>query len=153
MSETSNRKRFRAIVAVHLFLTRHNGQEVLLLRRANTGYEDGRYSVIAGHLDGDETVVTAAVREAVEEIGVRMSEDEITVVGVMHRRAEDERIDFFVTASTWHGAVHNAEPDKCDELRWSRVDDLPENIIPYICRAIENHRIGRWFDAFGWEQA
>ena len=32
-------ERFRAVVAVHLLLLR--GEEVLLLRRGNTGYEDG----------------------------------------------------------------------------------------------------------------
>jgi NADH pyrophosphatase NudC (nudix superfamily) len=52
-------------VAVHLFLLR--GEKVLLQRRYQTGYEDGRYSVIAGHLDGGDTVIAAAVREASEE--------------------------------------------------------------------------------------
>ena len=40
--------RFSLPSAVHLFLLR--GDEVLLLRRYNTGYEDGKYSVVAGHL-------------------------------------------------------------------------------------------------------
>lgn len=151
MRESAPVDRFRAVASVHLFLLRDDGAEVLLLRRANTGYEDGSYSVVAGHLDGGERVATAAAREAFEEIGVRIREDDITVVGVMHRRATDERIDFFVTASTWAGAVRNAEPDRCDELRWARVDALPENVIPYVRRALENHRLGRWFDAFGWE--
>src|SRR3954469_11115192 len=51
--------RFTFVAAVHLFLIRDGA--VLLLRRWNTGYEDGRYSVIAGHLDGDETVYTATI--------------------------------------------------------------------------------------------
>ena len=45
-------RRFRMVVAVHLFLLQ-NGN-ILLLRRFRTGYEDGNYSVIAGHLDGSE---------------------------------------------------------------------------------------------------
>lgn len=151
MSVSHQVERFRAVVAVHLFLLRSNGQEVLLLRRANTDYMDGHFSVVAGHLDGGERVEAAAAREAFEEVGVRIREDDITVVGVMHRLATDERIDFFVNASAWQGAVHNAEPEKCDELRWARIDGLPEPIIPYIRCALENYRDGRWFDVFGWE--
>jgi 8-oxo-dGTP diphosphatase len=47
-------------VAVHLFFLRDPDQ-VLLLRRCNTDYEDGNYSVIAGHVESGETV-TAAIR-------------------------------------------------------------------------------------------
>ena len=44
-------------VAVYLLLIR-DGQ-ILLLRRYNTGYEDGNYGVIAGHVERDERVTTA----------------------------------------------------------------------------------------------
>ena len=46
--------RFTCPIAVHIFLLQE--QKVLLLRRYNTGYEDGNYSVPAGHLDGNEPV-------------------------------------------------------------------------------------------------
>jgi predicted HD superfamily hydrolase involved in NAD metabolism len=144
-------ERFRAIVAVHLFLLR--GDAILLLRRCDTGYEDGNYSVIAGHLDGGEEVVTAAVREAHEEAGIRIAPEDVTVVGVMHRRSDTERIDFFVSATRWAGAIVNREPGKCDELAWFPLDALPINVIPYVRHAIANARAGRWFDSFGWDSA
>jgi 8-oxo-dGTP diphosphatase len=140
--------RFTAPVAVHLFLCQ--ADSVLLLRRFNTGYEDGNWSVPAGHLDGDETVIAAAIREAQEEIGVQIEPGALRPVGVMHRRtAHDERIDFFVAATTWQGEVRNCEPHKCDALEWHKLDDLPANVIPYIRRALQNLRAERWFDEFG----
>lgn len=142
-------QRFTLPVAVHLFLT-SNGY-VLLLRRHNTGYEDGRYSVIAGHLDGGEEVIVAAAREANEEAGITLDPADIAVVGVMHRRSNDERIDFFVAASRWTGEIVNTEPHKCDDLSWHPLDHLPDNTIPYIRRALDNYRAGRWFDSFGWQ--
>lgn len=142
--------RFTFVCAVHLFLLRE--QHVLLLRRWNTGYEDGNYSVPAGHLDGDEQVSTAAIREAREEIGVEISPADLEAVGIMHRQAEDERIDFFVATTRWTGEPRNCEPDKCDQLRWAEISDLPDNVIPYVRRALENYQAGRWFDSFGWPE-
>jgi 8-oxo-dGTP pyrophosphatase MutT (NUDIX family) len=123
---------------------------VLLLRRANTGYEDGSYSVIAGHLDGGETVIAAARREAAEEAGIALDEAAIEVVGVMHCRDGDEYVHFFAVAGSWEGEIRNCEPGKCDALEWFPLDGLPPNTIPYVRRAIENLRAGRWFESFGW---
>lgn len=133
---------------VHLFFFR--GDEVLLLRRFHTGYRDGWYSVPAGHLDGGETVLAAAVREAREEVGVGIDPSALTFSSVMHRNEGDERIDFFVHVHVWEGEPVNAEPDKCDELRWTPLDALPESLIPYVRRALENHANGVRFDEFGW---
>jgi 8-oxo-dGTP diphosphatase len=141
-------ERFKLVSAVHLFLIREN--HVLLLRRFNTGYADGSYSVVAGHLDGGEPVKNAMIREAREEVGVSIAPEDLDVVGVMHRQSEDERIDWFLAASTWVGQVTNAEPGKCDHLDWFPLDALPDNTIPYVRRAIDNYRRGAWFDSFGW---
>ncbi len=140
--------RFRLVSAVHLFLLRQD--RILMLRRYQTGYEDGSYSVVAGHLDGNETVVAAAVREAREEVGIELVPIDVRVVGVMHRRSNDERVDWFVACERWSGEICNAEPAKCDDLQWADPERLPPNTIPYVRRAIENFRAGRWFDSFGW---
>ena len=142
------KERFKLISAVHLFLIRDD--KVLLLRRFNTGYEDGKYSVIAGHLDGDEEVKAAAIREAQEEVGIEISPLDLQVVGVMHRKSTDERVDFFLATTSWSGEITNQEADKCDQLAWFDLDELPENVIPYVKRALDNYRRGIWFDSFGW---
>ncbi|HVU66611.1 MAG TPA: NUDIX domain-containing protein [Ktedonobacteraceae bacterium] len=141
-------RRFRFICAVHLFLLR-DGQ-VLLLRRFNTGYEDGNYSVIAGHMDGGEEVREAMIREAREEAGIEIVLEDLEVVGVMHRKTSPERVDFFLSTERWHGEPRNCEPERCDELAWYSLAHLPANMVPYVRRALENYRAGRWFDSFGW---
>jgi len=142
-----HRERFRAPVAVHVLLTRDD--EVLLLRRFNTGYEDGNFSVPAGHLDGGETAIKAGIREAWEETGVTILPDDVQVVQVMHRFAEEERIDYFLEATRWAGEIHNCEPEKCDLLAWFPIEDLPENTIPYVAHAIRCWRDGIPFSTFG----
>lgn len=136
-------------VTVHLLFFREN--QILLLRRFNTGFEDGNYSIPAGHLDGNETVRMAAQREALEEIGVNIDKEDIVFANVMHRKSDDERVDFFVHIRAWDEELFNAEPDKCDELRWCDMDALPENTIPYVKQAIQNFRDGVVFEEFGWE--
>ncbi|WP_182629415.1 NUDIX hydrolase [Clostridium chromiireducens] len=139
-----SKKRFQMPVAVHLLLIREG--KILLLRRFNTGYEDGNYSVVAGHSDGNEDVKSAMIREARVEI----KPNNIKFASVMHRKLDDERIDFFFTADSWDGEITNMEPQKCDDLSWFEIDDLPYNVIPYIKRAIENYIAGVQFDIYGW---
>lgn len=65
------RERFALAAAVHRFLI--DGERVLLSLRRNTGYADGQWGVVAGHLDGDESVVAAMAREAREEMNASIS--------------------------------------------------------------------------------
>lgn len=140
--------RFKVVVAVHLILIKNN--EILLLRRYNTGYEDGNYSVIAGHLDGNEDVITAMIRETKEEAGIAINEQDVKVVQTMHRKSDDERIDFFLKCDKWENEIVNMEFNKCDELKWFDINNLPSNVIPYVRKGIENYKNGVTFDNFGW---
>ncbi|CAN5269810.1 hypothetical protein BH20ACT3_BH20ACT3_07260 [soil metagenome] len=144
-------QRFTVVPAVHLVLIEHG--KVLLAKRANTGYEDGRWSVPAGHLDGGESVREAAVREAGEEIGIALDVEDVRFGHAMHRRSDgEERIDFFVVGDRWKGDVRIAEPDKCSDLTWADPIDLPSDTIPYVRSGIGRTLAGEPYSEFGWGQ-
>lgn len=141
--------RFKLVVAVHLILI-ENGK-ILLLRRYNTGYEDGNYSVVAGHIDGNESVIKAMQREALEEAGISINEEDLKIVYAMHRKAKDrESIDYFLLCEKYTGEIRIVEKDKCDELEFYDLDKMPINLIPYVKKAIEDYRNNIHFSVYGW---
>lgn len=134
----NSKERFKMIPAVYLILMRD--KKILLLRRKNTGFEDGNYSLIAGHVDENEGPISALVREAQEEANIRVDRNNLRLAHVMYRKKpEEERIDFFFVAETWEGEPQNMELEKCDDLSWFSLDHIPQNTIPYIRDAIEKH--------------
>lgn len=142
--------RFRVILDVHLVLL--DAEHILLLRRYQTGYEDGRYSVVAGHVDGEETARAALAREAVEEAGLRIVPADLALVHTMHRTAQEERLSLFFQATRWEGTPVNREPDKCDDLRWFPLRQLPSNMVPYVATALQALLAGRVYSEYGWEE-
>ena len=142
-------ERFKLTPASYLILVKDN--KILLLRRFNTGYEDGKYSMVAGHLDGNETFIQSIIREAQEEAGITIKSEDLDVVHVMHRKVPThERVDAFVRARAWEGEPRIKEPDKCDDMQWFELDKLPENTIPYVQQAIECFRKSVYYSEHGW---
>ena len=140
----NNKERFKMVATVHLFLM--DGGKILLQRRYNTGYEDGNFGVPSGHIDGNESIFEAGIREAKEEIGIDISKEHLQFAGVFHRNKSDgERLDFFFAVENWQGDIVNKEPNKCDLLQWYTKEKLPENTIAYVRQAIELFEQGAAF--------
>ncbi len=113
----------------------------MLLQRANTGYFDGFYSLPSGHVDGGEPATVTACREALEEVGVVIKPADLKLLHTMHRLAEEgnhERIDLFFEATSWQGELRNNEPEKCSELRWAKLHELPPDMVPVVRQALDN---------------
>ena len=141
----AERRRFP--VGVHLLLFAN--QSILLMQRRNTGYYDGSYGLVAGHMEGAETVAQATIREAEEEAGIIVPDSALSLVGVMHRRADEERVEFFCAARSWNGNIKNNEPQSASDINWFNTSKLPDNTIPYIRKAIEltlDSDAKIWFD-------
>ena len=145
----SKKERFKPYAAAYLVLIKDG--KVLLLRRFNTGYQDGNYSLVAGHLDGGETTKQCIIREASEEVGINISPEDLEVVHVMHRIAPNrEYFDIYLRVEKWTGEITNMEPDKCDELKWYDMDGLPNNILPAVKLALEDINKNVHYGEFGW---
>lgn len=152
-SKKTSSSRNKNIVACFLFLIKDN--QVLLLKRQNTGYRDGQYSLISGHVDAGESFTQAMIREAREEAGLELAPADLRVVHVMHRRSsvdQSERVDVYFLASSWRSSPANCEPGKCAELAWFDRDKLPEETVPYIRKVLTALNRRQIYSERGWQQ-
>ncbi|HSX04943.1 MAG TPA: NUDIX domain-containing protein [Candidatus Saccharimonadales bacterium] len=146
------KERFKVIPCVYLILQRDD--QILLLKRANTGYMDGMYGLPSGHLEGNEPAIAAAVREAEEETGLTLDRDDLELVHTLHRQSvpdtsgSHERIDLFFAVHKWSGEPQNMEPDKCSELQWYPANALPENMIPEVAMVLQKIAAGARYSDF-----
>ncbi|MFI7113937.1 NUDIX domain-containing protein [Nonomuraea sp. NPDC050227] len=143
---------FRPHVGVHLILI--EGDKVLLLLRANTGFADGLWSVPGGCLDAGETLPEGAAREAREELGIDINPADLDFAGVCHHADPDgqARIGVFFATSRWGGEPVNAEPSKCDKIEWFPLDDLPGDVVSYIRAGLGAYQRGDAFSLDGWQR-
>ncbi|GAA2393777.1 hypothetical protein GCM10010420_18490 [Streptomyces glaucosporus] len=145
-------RRHREVVDVHLLLRR--GDEVLLARRANTGYADGLLNAPSGHAEDGEDVREAMLRETREEIGLRLEPEELRVAMVVQHRSPrgEPRMGWFFEAWLGEGREPvNAEPDKCSELGWFPLDGLPDDMVAYCRAGLDAYRAGARF-ALHWHR-
>lgn len=132
---------------VHILMER--GGAILLMRRAGTGFFDGLYSLPGGHVEPGESLLETAQREAAEELGVILDPGGLARVGVVHRRSDTNRVDFFVRASRWTGEPRIKEPEKCDALGWFPVNHLPAALVPYVAAVLAQTN-EPWVLELGW---
>ncbi|MFH0852488.1 MAG: NUDIX domain-containing protein [bacterium] len=144
------KQRFKIIPAVYLILTKKD--EVLLIRRFQTGFCDGQYGLPSGHLEGKESIGQALIREIKEEIGISIRLKDVRLVHVLSRRADDgERIDIFFTVKNWKGEPKIMEPHKCDDMRFFPIKKPPKNTVDYIKEVFRLYLKGIAYGEYGWK--
>ncbi len=141
--------RYKQIVAVHLILQQDD--KILFQLRKNTGYGDGLYSLPGGHVEANETAVSALQREMREELCIDFDAEDVAFAHVLHRNGNDhERIDFFFTVQKWRGEVINGEPDKCGGLDWATRQTIPAKLVDYVEYALKEIEAKQQYSQFGW---
>ena len=141
------KERFALIPCVYLILEKDG--KILLLQRANTGFEDGNYGLVSGHVHAGESMTAAMVREAKEEAGIEVAPEDLHVVVTLHRNDGRYGIDIFFTAERWEREPANMEPHVCSDLGWFELGNLPPNTIDYVREAIGCFETGKTYVEFG----
>lgn len=149
---------YRAYSAVFpIFIRTVDGRrEVLLAKRQNTGYMDGKWDFAgSGHVDEGETATEALIREAKEELGITIKQQAVRFAYLLHRLGKQGRrtyydISFFV--EEYSGQPYIAEPEKCSGLEWFDTEQLPEEMIPIRKELLEACLKGERYGETVWER-
>lgn len=120
-------------VSVNLVVKQDN--KICLMRRYNTGWNDGMYALMGGHVEDGENPIEAAVREASEELGIKVSKTDLK--NVLTMAVNPDHIYLYFQCDKYDGVVTNKEPDQCDDVRFFDENSLPENIIGADKKALD----------------
>lgn len=141
----------KAHTNVNVYLILKKKSYILLHHRNKTGYCDGQYGLISGHVEKDESAIQSIIREAKEEAGIIISSQDLLLVHCMHRCTDRLNIDLFFSCDEWEGEIQNREPNKCKELTFFPVEALPINTINYIKAAIIAAENNFHYSESGWD--
>ncbi|MGL4539936.1 MAG: NUDIX domain-containing protein [Candidatus Rhabdochlamydia sp.] len=76
----------RSGVCLNVYLIVKKKNAILLSLRQNTGYYDGSYGLVSGHVEEEESAINALIREAKEEAGIQLFSSQIKPIHIMHRK-------------------------------------------------------------------
>ncbi|WP_394617993.1 NUDIX domain-containing protein [Lentzea sp. JNUCC 0626] len=141
----------RHLIDVHVLLVR-DGSVLLSRRRDPDPRFDGCWHLPSGKLDAGESVVAAAAREAKEEVGVVIDAADLRHVHTSHANGfgVEPRLGLYFEVLRWSGKPVNMEPEKCSELGWFGLAELPEDMIGYPAAGIAGYLAGEKFGVIGW---
>ena len=133
--------------AVHMIICKDN--KILVQKRKGSKLWPGYYALPAGHIDEGENQYDALIREAQEELGIVINLKKIINSYVVLRRNYFEingkvlepYIDYYFEIEEYEGIPKIIEEDKCDELIWVDMNNLPEPFINYEGDFLENKKI------------
>ena len=136
-------ERYTVRVACYMFI--FVDKKVLLMKRDKLTCYGEFYTVPSGHLDENESPLQCAIRETFEETGIRVNEAEFS--SVIHRVGKNppkkwcqsiDYMDFFFVCRSFTGIPKIMEPEKCSEIKYTNIDELPVNFVPYVKLALDN---------------
>ncbi len=120
--ENGNQASLRHVVIDAIVL---KDNKILLVKRAGKLLESGRWGLIGGFVERDETVREAVLREVFEETGWRVKDITLLKINDNPNRPHEDRQNiafvYFCNATDKEG---NADSES-DEQKWFEIDKIP----------------------------
>ena len=110
------------------------GDKLALGFRQNVKSENNVWGFPGGRQEAGETIEMTAMREAYEEVGVVPAQ--LTVLCTITDSRDIEHT--FFMCEQWQGDLRNCELERCREVKWFDIHDLPTN-----CSAITYQAVSR----------
>ncbi|MDE7182647.1 MAG: NUDIX domain-containing protein [Clostridia bacterium] len=148
-------ERFTAPAGVVLMLIKEVGgkKQVLLQRRKNTGFADGLLDLsCSGHVEKDEVMSDTVLRECTEELGLSLKKSDLRFVCFIHKRDGDKIYYYgYFVCDKFESEPKIMESDKCSQLIWADLNNLPADVIPDRIEAVKAYLNGTHYLEYGWE--
>lgn len=151
------KEKFKLKVAVILILTKieNNEEYILLQKRQNTGILDGFYDCsCCGHLEEGETLKEGIIRESKEELGIDIAASDLEICSTMHASFKNGGEYLLITFHTnkYKGTPKIMEPNKCSDLKWFKINDLPIDLADTRRISIENYKNKNYYSEYGFNK-
>ena len=148
------KERFLVPIAVFLIILKEEGKKtkILLQKRQNTGYMDNMWDVcVSGHVKSGEAATEAIIREANEEIGIKIEKENLKFAGFYYNNIKRKTYCYvYFKANKYKNTPRINETEKCSDLKWFDITDLPLDIIPDRKASIINYINKKHFGEIGW---
>lgn len=119
-------------------MVRHKGK--ILLGKRIGAHGEGTWSFPGGHLEFREEIFECAEREAMEEVGIKITNLENTsFTNDIFLEENKHYVTLFVVCDYLSGEVKVMEPTKCEEWGWFDWEKLPKPLFLPIHNLLKQH--------------
>jgi 8-oxo-dGTP diphosphatase len=106
--------------------------QLLLGKRGKKAFGAGDWALPGGHMEFSERADECVIRELKEETGMRVTPADVELIAVTDHVKHNPgthivHLSFKVNIGTQEPQL--LEPDRCQEWRWFRLNDLPVPIM------------------------
>lgn len=114
-------------IGINSIILNESGQ-ILLGKRKNC-FGERTYGLPGGKLKEGETFEKAVIREIMEETGLQVLEEDVEVINIANTITNKHFVQIALLVKKYKGTPKIMEPDKCEELKFFDLNNLPELFI------------------------
>lgn len=133
----------RLTIHAAVFVVLEQNDRIFMLRRKNTGWADGMWTLPSGHIDPGQTAIEAIQVEAREEAKVEIEADDLEFIHSHY--VFDAYANYYFKATKWKGEPSLGEPHLASEVRWFAYNEIPKDTIKHVRQMLADVAKGKHF--------